>query len=56
MKSVAERLLMAFNEGNRKKFDRLCLSTGHRPNDVWNGLQKTEDDIDCYLNDLKNNI
>lgn len=45
MKSVDERLLMAFREGNRKKFDRLCLSTGNKPNNVWKTLQKIEDEI-----------
>ena len=42
---ATDRLLMAFREGNRKKFNRLCLSMGHNPHDVWGGLQKIEDDI-----------
>lgn len=45
MKTVAERLLMAFNEGNRKKFNKLCYSAGHKPSEVWKGLQKIEDDF-----------
>jgi hypothetical protein len=50
MKTVSERLIMAFDKGERKKFDRLCISANLKPPDVWGGLQKIKDDINKLSN------